>query len=260
MPQNLIYLEVTSRMTDNRPEPSKRIKVNDNNNATADKTVEATTQKSDVSIPQQRIAPERYTSKKAGRGHYRRTSGKMSKKSRNIVIGIACGLVLIGGGGTAVYMLTHGGDGEKTVGTGTTTIKSADSDTPLQSNDNSSLIPFSTTSTTEKIGNGTADVSFTTGDDESDPNGITLTIGLNNVEKGWIGAVVFFDKGGKEITRGEIDMPTDMGDSVQTMMVVDVPDISQVAYWKLYSTEETSGALSVDDADVVSDDTTQRGV
>lgn len=156
-----------------------------------------------------------------------------------VIVAAACG------GG--VWYATHSGDGKSTVGVGTTKIKSDSKN--IKANDSGSLHDFATVKEyTDSIGGGKVTNALAVGND--DGTAVTVNTKMKNVAAGWCGTVVLFDKDSKEIGRGDISMPQDIGGSSETMQYISV-DASKVAYWKLYETDAVDASADFSGIDVV---------
>lgn len=172
---------------------------------------------------------------------------KQHRKPRRAVVITVIAIAAAAACGGGVWYATHSGDGTSTVGVGTTTVN-ADS-TNLQSHDLGSLHDFATVKEyTDSIGGGTVSNALAVGDD--DGTAVTVDTKMENVDAGWCGTIILFDKDGKELGRGDVSMPPDMGGSSETMQYIDV-DASQVAYWKLYATDSVDASADFSGIDVV---------
>lgn len=180
---------------------------------------------------------------------------KQHKKPRRAVVVSVIAIAAVAACGGGIWYATHSGDGTNTVGVGTTVVN-ADS-TNLQSKDIGSLHDFATEKEyTDHIGGGTVANALAVGND--DGTAVTVDTKMDNIDDGWCGTIVLFDKDGKELGRGDVSMPSDMGGSSETMQYIEV-DASQVAYWKLYATDAVDASADISGIDVVSDDTDDGG-
>ena len=101
---------------------------------------------------------------------------------------------------------------------------------------------------TDSIGGGKVTNALAVGND--DGTAVTVNTKMKNVAAGWCGTVVLFDKDRKEIGRGDISMPQDIGGLSETMQYISV-DASKVAYWKLYETDAVDASADFSGIDVV---------
>lgn len=158
-----------------------------------------------------------------------------SHKTRKVVLTIIIIVAAVAAICGFIWYNNHSGNGTDTVGVGTTTIN-AESEN-LSSKDINALIPFSTLNATTNVGNGTVTNIITVEDDSH----LILETQMNNMQVGWVGAIVFFDENGQELARGMVSLPADMGSSSDTMQYIDV-DTTKIAYWQCYSTDTTDGS------------------
>ena len=165
---------------------------------------------------------------------------------KRIAIVIIIVLVLAIAGGA--WYLTHNGDGNKTVGVGTTTVNAEGKD--VQSNDLHSLVPFSEKDHTDKFGNVTVENRLAIADDSN--SAVTVATKIKASKPGWSGVIILFDASGKELARGLINAPQTMGKSVALMQYIGV-DVSKVKYWKCYATEQTDDSVDGGNANVSGD-------
>lgn len=172
---------------------------------------------------------------------------KQHRKPRRAVVVAVIAIAAVAACGGGIWYATHSGDGTNTVGVGTTVVN-ADS-TNLQSKDIGSLHDFATEKEyTDHIGGGTVANALAVGND--DGTAVTVDTKMDNIDDGWCGTIVLFDKDGKELGRGDVSMPSDMGGSSETMQYIEV-DASQVAYWKLYATDAVDASADFSGIDVV---------
>lgn len=170
------------------------------------------------------------------------------KPGKAVIVAIVVAIAAAGCG--VAWYVTHSGNGMSTVGVGTTTINTDSTD--LQANDLGSLYDFAEEKEhTDSIGGGTVMNSLAVGND--DGTAVTVDTKMSGVDDGWCGTVVLFDKDGKELGRGDVSMPPDMGGSSETMQYIEV-DASQVAYWKLYSTDAVDASADFSGIDVIGTD------
>ena len=197
-----------------------------------------------------------HASKGSNRGNTHKSNKKPAKatqkpqrrrnKSRRAAIIAIIFIVAVACGG-GVWYATHSGDGKSTVGVGTTKIKSDSKN--IKANDSGSLHDFTTVKEyTDSIGGGKVTNALAVGND--DGTAVTVNTKMKNVAAGWCGTVVLFDKDRKEIGRGDISMPQDIGGSSETMQYISV-DASKVAYWKLYETDAVDASADFSGIDVV---------
>lgn len=180
----------------------------------------------------------------------RKPQGRHSRKG--VVIAVVVVAAVACGG---AWHAAHAGNGTSTVGIGTTTVN-ADS-TNLQANYLDDLHDFSSVKEyTDDVAGGTVTNSLAVGND--DGTAVTVDTKMENVSVGWCGTIVLFDKDGRELGRGDVSMPQDMGGTSETMQYIEV-DASQVAYWKMYSTDAVDASADISGIDVVSDDTDDGG-
>lgn len=165
---------------------------------------------------------------------------------KRIAIVIIIVLVLAIAGGA--WYLTHNGDGNKTVGVGTTTVNAEGKD--VQSNDLHSLVPFSEKDHTDKFGDVTVENRLAIADDSN--SAVTVATKIKASKPGWSGVIILFDASGKELARGLINVPQTMGKSVALMQYIDV-DAKQVKYWKCYATDQTDDSVDGGNANVSGD-------
>lgn len=139
-------------------------------------------------------------------------------------------------------------------GNGSTTTDADNGDEEHATHGESSLgtqIPFSQKSTTINAGDGLVTLDIAIGEYDDDPNEMDISMGMDGVRKGWRGTLEFLDVTGDVIEDADVSMPVDMGDSIQSMMIVNVPDINKVNSYRIIEEEpeDTNGNGTSDTSD-----------